>query len=127
MNLLLDNHAFIWYIEGNSKLQKKTYQLIDNPKINIFLSIASLWEISIKLNLKKIMLLINYEQLDELIQQLSIKILPITFTDTLINLNLENFHKDPFDRIIISQAISNNFALISNDSIFDLYSINRIW
>ncbi len=127
MNLLLDTHAFIWYIEGNDKLSSTSLDLIEDTDNNIFLSIASLWEISIKLKLNKLHLQVQYEILENILRKLSISILPITFEDTIINLNLERHHNDPFDHIIISQAISNDLFIIGNDTKFRLYKINVIW
>jgi PIN domain nuclease of toxin-antitoxin system len=127
MNILLDTHALIWYLEGNPNLRKNALNVIENFENNIFISIASLWEISIKIKLNKLTLIVPLIQLKSYLNQKSIKIMPINFEDILVNSTLENHHKDPFDRMIISQSINNNFPIITCDKSFNLYDIDIIW
>lgn len=127
MNILLDTHTLIWYIEGNSMLKSSTIEILENKDNKLNISIASLWEMSIKFNLGKLNLSVKFKDLLEILTILSIDILPISFEDTVTNLNLKFHHKDPFDRIIISQAMNNHLLMMSNDSIFDMYKLKRIW
>lgn len=91
------------------------------------MSIASLWEISIKLGLGKLSLQNSFSELEEVLQQLKIEILPITFSDTECYLNLPLHHRDPFDRILVAQAINHSLILISRDVAFDAYDLQRLW
>lgn len=97
----------------------------------IFISIASLWEISIKTSIGKLPMSRNYDEISAVLYDNLIEILPITFAHTLENNQLPFHHRDPFDRIIISQAIVENIDFISADATFDHYlngkSIKRIW
>jgi PIN domain nuclease of toxin-antitoxin system len=127
LDILLDTHAFIWYLEGDKQLSKVAQRAIESYENNIFISIASLWEMSIKLRIDKLKLSINFIELNDYITRYKIIILPITFNDIVTNLNLEFHHRDPFDRIIISQAISNNYPIITNDEIFKKYVNELIW
>ncbi|MFH1050526.1 MAG: type II toxin-antitoxin system VapC family toxin [bacterium] len=127
MNIILDTHTLIWYLEGNKSLSVKAKELTESNKNNIYVSIASLWEMSIKIRLGKLKLNIDFSDLSKIFDSYNIKILPLTFEDTLINLNLESEHSDPFDKIIISQALNNNFAIITNDSFFKRYQVEILW
>lgn len=126
MNILLDTHALIWFLEGNNNLSNKVVNEVENKDNNIFVSIASLWEISIKIKLKKLSLNIPLAQLGILLNQKGIDILPIVFEDILINSTLDSHHNDPFDRIIISQSIRSQFPIISYDKNFKKYGIEII-
>ena len=127
MDILLDTHALIWFIEGNNKLSSVAKQAIENHKNNYFFSIASIWEISIKESLGKISLNASLEKIIDIIHQNNIEILPIT-TSHLITLNkLEFHHKDPFDRLIISQAMVNGCSIVTKDQFFPLYDVPLIW
>ena len=97
----------------------------------IFISIASLWEISIKTSIGKLDISRSYEDVLDDLSDNSIEILPVTFAHTLENNRLPFHHRDPFDRLIVAQAIVENLDFISADAVFDDYltgkSIARIW
>lgn len=127
MNNLLDTHTLIWFIEGDSQLSEKAKTSIEkNEEIN-FLSIASLWEIAIKISIGKLELKTPFSKISEQLQNNGFQILPIAFEDTLRVSDLPFHHRDPFDRIIISQCFNNNLSLISKDKVFKEYGINLIW
>ena len=126
MNLLLDTHIFIWYLEGNECLSKKVLSYIRSLDNNIFISIASLWEISIKLKIGKLNLKYALKDLLNIIEENDMNLLGITFDDIIKNNSLELFHKDPFDRMIISQAVNNNLKLVSMDDNISKYNIDII-
>jgi len=92
-----------------------------------FLSIASLWEIAIKLSLDKLKLAIPFAKISDQITNNGFQIPPITFEDTLKLSSLTFHHKDPFDRIIISQSLHNNLTIISKDGYFDNYQVALTW
>ena len=127
MDILLDTHTFIWYIEGNSKLTEKAREAIELSADKVYLSIISLWEIAIKTGKNQLTLQNQFDDLLDVLDSLQIEILSITFADTKIYRNLPLYHRDPFDRMIISQAISNNLTIIGCDQFFDNYPIQILW
>ncbi|XZO01801.1 MAG: type II toxin-antitoxin system VapC family toxin [Microcoleus sp.] len=127
MNILLDTHTFLWYLEDSKQLSYQAAEIIEDPINTLRLSIASLWEISIKLGLGKLSLQNSFSELEEVLQQLKIEVLPITFSDTECYLNLPLHHRDPFDRILVAQAINYSLVLISRDVAFDAYDLQRVW
>ncbi|MBS1797778.1 MAG: type II toxin-antitoxin system VapC family toxin [Acidobacteria bacterium] len=131
MQYLVDTHVFLWFV-GNAKELSKTAQgVIEDGNNEIFISIASLWEISIKTALGKLSIKGNYESVIDDITDNSIQILPINFPHTVEQNRLPFHHRDPFDRIIVSQAIVEKMNLISADTVFDDYlngiPVKRIW
>ena len=127
MDILLDTHTFIWYIEGNSKLTEKAREAIELSADKVYLSIISLWEIAIKTGKNQLTLQNQFDDLLDVLDSLQIEILSITFADTKIYRNLPLHHGDPFDRMLISQAISNNLTIIGCDQSFDNYPIQILW
>ena len=131
MQLLIDTHVLIWFLEGSNLLSASRRQMIVSPANNVFVSIASIWEIAIKISVGKLILA---KPLTDVIKQIAaenIEILPILPEHTLQVSTLPFHHRDPFDRIIISQAIIESIDIISADEIFDDYlkgsPIKRIW
>ena len=131
MQYLIDTHVFLWFVSNAKELSQTAKTLIEDGQNEIHISIASLWEISIKTALRKLTINGNYESVIDDVNENSIQILPINFAHTAEQNRLPFHHRDPFDRIIISQAIVENMSLISADPIFDDYlkgkSIRRIW
>jgi len=127
MNYLLDTHTLIWFLSGDTELSVKARKAIEAESSNIFVSIASIWEIAIKVNLGRLDLKITFNQLRNEIEKNGFELLPITFNDILSLNELPMIHRDPFDRIIISQSLSNNFMLISKDKTFKSYQIKLLW
>ncbi len=126
MEFLLDTHAFLWYLLGDSNLGSKAKEAIDT-KTGLYFSIASLWEISIKINVGKLQLNRSFEYLPQELEYINAQILPITFKDTEIYASLPLHHRDPFDRILVAQTMNNSLVLISRDEAFDAYPIQRVW
>ena len=131
MQYLIDTHTFLWFTEGSSELSVKAKNLIKNKDNEIFISIASLWEISIKTATGKLEITGSYDLIIEDIIENEMQILPINFAHTVIQNQLPFHHRDPFDRIIASQAVVENMDLINVDAIFDTYfedkEVKRIW
>ncbi|EGJ33940.1 MULTISPECIES: type II toxin-antitoxin system VapC family toxin [Moorena] len=123
---LLDTHTFIWLSENDQNLPKRLRDMIDVAD-SVYLSIASLWEIAIKLNLGKLSLQRSYQTIESELQSSDISLLPIAFIDTLQISNLPLHHRDPFDRMLIAQAMNRSLVLISRDNKFDAYPIQRLW
>jgi PIN domain nuclease of toxin-antitoxin system len=127
MNLLIDTHILIWYIAGNPRLKLAMANILEEAANDIFISIASLWEISIKVSKGKLDLGIEFDELATILTQLNIQILPILFSDLNVHRTLCFHHTDPFDRLIISQSINQNLMLMSADSAFSDYPVQNIW
>ncbi len=127
MNFLLDTHTFLWFINGDVQLSEKAKKGIENPDNTNYISIASFWEVAIKLGLKKIELGFPYQELKEQALKNNFVILPLAFDHTHQLTKLPSHHRDPFDRIIISQAIYEQFIVISKDPNFSLYNVQILW
>jgi PIN domain nuclease of toxin-antitoxin system len=128
MAYLLDTHTFLWFLEGSKHLSKKTKDIIINPKNKTFISIASIWEMGIKISLDKLELNLSLEELKQELIRNEIEILPLDF-DHIIELSKLDFHhRDPFDRILISQSRSEKLTILSKDSHFKLYKqVKVVW
>jgi PIN domain nuclease of toxin-antitoxin system len=127
MKILLDTHTFLWYIQDNQRLSMKVAELLENSRHDLYLSIVSLWEIAIKVGKGKLILDNSFDELQEILGQLKIKNLPVTFADTNIYIDLPSHHGDPFDRMLIAQAMNHSLIVVSRDSAFDAYPIQRLW
>lgn len=123
MQILLDTHILIWFLEGNNLLSTKRQKLLSQAQNDVYISIASLWELAIKISIGKITL---SKSLFQVIQQLgveNIEILPILPQHVLQVETMPFHHRDPFDRIIIAQAQVENLTIISDDTEFANYSV----
>jgi PIN domain nuclease of toxin-antitoxin system len=128
MQILLDTHAFIWFIEGNNSLSSTARDSILKPENQLYLSIASLWEIAIKLNLDRLSFAEPFEQLIPHQMKLnSIHSLPISLLHLNQLIDLPFHHRDPFDRLLIAQAISEKLPIITRDKSFPDYEVVLIW
>ena len=125
-SFLLDTHTFIWLTENNPRLPDRLRDMIDDADL-VYLSIASLWKIAIKLKLGKLALQREYETIGPAIEASDILILPIVFADTVQIRHLPLHHGDPFDRILIAQGMNHSLPIISTDLKFDAYEVQRIW
>jgi PIN domain nuclease of toxin-antitoxin system len=128
MDLLLDTHVIIWSIQGNEHLSQTARKAIEDEDNSLYLSIASIWEIAIKLGLGKLELSIPLDRvLDDFIIPSGIEILSIEISHLLVLRDLPLHHRDPFDRLLISQSQSELLTLISGDRIFSDYAVNILW
>ena len=127
MKLLLDTHTFIWWDSDPSKLSKRALELLKDKNNLRLLSVVSLWEIQIKHQLGKLTLNKTLREIVASQKNNFIEILPITVTHVLALDSLSIFHKDPFDRLLIAQANTENAVLISCDSVFANYSVKVEW
>jgi len=128
MNLLLDTHAFIWWATEPEKLSPQARAHCEDDNNNLLLSVDSVWEMQIKLQLGKLKLddplraFIEYQQ-----QADDLRILPIDIEHVFALDNLPLHHKDPFDRIIVAQANVEELFVVSKDEIFSAYPVKLIW
>lgn len=128
MRLLLDTHIFIWYISANPRLTPRVRALIEDENNVNLLSIASIWKMAIKQNKGKLSLSSDFKIF--IVQQLSlnrISRLDITLDHIDVVARLPLHHGDPFDRLIIAQAIEEGIPILSADSVFDAYPCDRFW
>lgn len=127
MKILIDTHVFLWFINDSRKLISNAAEILESD-IDLLLGIASLWEIAIKVNLKKLTLPDAYEIfIPQQIALNSIEILNVSIEHLAVVAKLPLHHRDPFDRLLIAQAIAENIAIISADNKFDMYGVNRLW
>lgn len=126
MTLLLDTHALIWFLDEDTRLPASIRTQIETTP-TVFVSIASLWEIAIKANIGKLDLSAPFSSIEPNLVALDITQLPIIFKDLEIYLSLPLHHRDPFDRILIAQAIHHSLPLVSQDTQMDAYAIQRLW
>lgn len=127
MNLLLDTHTFIWWDSDPSKLSDKSRILISNRFNRIYLSIASLWEIQIKQNLGKLKIRKPLREIVEEQQRNNILLLNINLDHVIMLESIGDYHKDPFDRLIIAQALREDLTIITRDNAFTEYRAPLIW
>jgi PIN domain nuclease of toxin-antitoxin system len=126
MQLLIDTHVLIWFLEGNKSLSKPHRQIISDSNNDVFVSIASLWEIAVKISLGKLTLA---KPLADVIKQIAvenIEVLPILPKHTLQVSSLPFHHRDPFDRIIVAQSQVENLPIVTNDIEFSHYGIKLL-
>ena len=128
MRFLLDTHTLLWSFNGSSSLSPRAHRLIEDGSNEILVSAASAWEIATKVRLGK--LPTGEELVSDLegyLSQLGCVPLPISLDHAVRAGRLPGEHRDPFDRMLIAQAQSENLKIISNDRIFDDYHVQRIW
>ena len=128
MRLLLDTHAFLWWLAGSERLSQQARQAIANEANDVLVSAASAWEIATKHRLGKLR---NAEivalDIAGAISGQGFEELAITVDDTGRAGELPGPHRDPFDRMLISQALARNLVLISIETLFDQYGVRRLW
>ncbi len=128
MKVLLDTHAFLWLITDEDRLSENARQTFLNTENSLFFSAASLWEICIKKSLGKISLKDGWFQtIKEEMAINTIQWLPIEMTHCAEVTELPFHHRDPFDRMLIAQAIVEEMKLLSRDSRLSDYAIELIW
>ena len=121
MNYLIDTHILLWCMIGHKRIGTETQNIIENEQNTIFLSNASLWEITIKVSIGKLKLKGTLSDLNEYLNEKGFKILEFDFEDLETLLNLPFHHQDPFDRLIVAQSITKNLEIITDDEHVKLY------
>ena len=128
MRLLLDTHTLLWFTLGDSQLSRTVRNLIDDPSNAKFVSPATFWEIAIKVSIGKLALFQTYEEfIDRGIYQNGFQILPVEPRHTAALIAMPFHHKDPFDRLLIAQALVEGMPIVSVDGAFDPYGVTRLW
>jgi len=128
MRVLLDTHAVIWWVDQDSLLSHASHAAIADPANELLVSAATVWEIAIKLGLAKLSLSMPYGQwMNQALTALQASLLPITVEYAEVQAGLPYHHRDPFDRLLIAQALVEKVPVIGTDSIFEQYGVARIW
>lgn len=126
MNFLIDTHALIWHIRGAKKLGKNVISVIEDTENTVYVSKASLWEMAIKISLGKLEISIPFEELEVYLEENEFLVLDYNFEHLKTLLILPFHHSDPFDRLIISQAITDGLSIITHDAAFNNYSVKTL-
>lgn len=127
MNLLVDTHAMLWFVAGDKRLSSKARKAIEDRGCTSYVSIASWWEIAIKCSLNKLRLDVPYEDfMAERVEE-GFRVLSIDSRHLPALATLPLHHRDPFDRLIICQAMAESMAICTSDSYFAAYDIQRVW
>jgi PIN domain nuclease of toxin-antitoxin system len=125
MRILIDTHIFLWFINNDPQLSPTTKKLLESD-VDLLLSVASLWEIAIKVSTGKMTLPKPFEIfIPEQLQQNEIAILPIEIDHVTYITTLAFHHRDPFDRLLIAQSIVEGIPIVSVDTAFDPYNVDR--
>ncbi|MBT9098105.1 type II toxin-antitoxin system VapC family toxin [Methylovulum psychrotolerans] len=128
---MLDTHSFLWSIWEPEKLGSQAVAVIENADNEVFVSCISFWEVSLKYALGKLSLGCNPDTLLKLADDMGFTTIPLTPKEAALFYQLPKLaHKDPFDRMLIWQAVANDWVLISKDSQFDAYGssgLKTIW
>jgi len=127
MDLLLDTHSLIWFLNGDEKLSIRAKSAIEDPKNSKIVSIASIWEIAIKISLGKFKFSKGFKHFLDMVEDNGFEILPITFEHAIELSTLEFIHRDPFDRLLISQSIADKLLIVTKDDNIKRYKIETIW
>jgi PIN domain nuclease of toxin-antitoxin system len=128
MRVLLDTHAVIWWVDQDSLLSRASHAAIADPANQLLVSAATVWEIAIKLGLAKLSLSMPYRQwMNQALADLQAALLPITVEYAEVQAGLPYHHRDPFDRLLIAQALVEKVPVIGADATFEQYGVARIW
>ena len=127
MELLLDTHAFLWFINGDKRLPVTWKQALQNPANDVYLSVVSLWETIIKYQLGKLPLPVSPEKyIPEQRERHSISSLPLHEASMVYLTQLPNLHRDPFDRILVCQALQRNLIFVTADAKVQAYPVKLL-
>jgi len=128
MKALLDTHTFLWWITDSPKLSSRVGEIISDGENELFLSAASGWEIAIKVQLGRLKVPEDLERF--ILEQLrinNIKGLPIEMSHALHMRSLPDYHRDPFDRMLVVQAQVENLPILTADPLISKYQVEVIW
>jgi PIN domain nuclease of toxin-antitoxin system len=128
MSILLDTHTFLWLTSHSALLSQYIKSLFSEPQNDFYLSLASIWEMAIKIKIGKLHVpspLLQF--ISEQVSQNEIKLLNIKLEHVIEIAELPLHHRDPFDRLLIAQSLVENMPIASVDKVFDDYAVQRLW
>ena len=127
MRYLIDTHVLIWYLNGDDALPEKYAALMLEPQNELYVSIVSIWELTIKMSLKKLECDKNIQEIEEYILSKDYEVMNVSFGHLKTLFDLPKIHGDPFDRLLIAQAISEGLNILSADKQFQAYPVQVAW
>lgn len=126
-NYLIDTHCWLWWHMNPDRLSRQAFELIEDGETSISFSVVSAWEIGIKYSLKKLKLPLHpYEYIPKRLEISYMDVLPVQLEHALQVEKLPDHHKDPFDRLLIAQAVAENLTVISSDRQLQSYNIDLV-
>lgn len=128
MRHLLDAHSLIWALDDPRRLGATARAVLENPDNELVVSVATIWELSIKTGIGKLSLSLPYRQwVERALSDLGITVSPITLEFTARQTALPFHHGDPFDRLLVAQCLVETVPIVSADAVFDQYGVTRLW
>jgi PIN domain nuclease of toxin-antitoxin system len=128
MRLLADTHTLLWFLQGDKRLSKKAATLLESPESLVFVSIASVWEIAIKISLQKLRISYSLDKdLPQLLQDCGFHLLPVSCAHVARIPSLPFHHRDPFDRLLITQSLVENLRIVTQNPQFSAYDVDMVW
>ena len=128
MRALLDTHAFLWWIDDDARLSAPARGVIADGENQILLSVVSVWEILVKAGLGRLVIEEPVaERVSEQIEANAFEVLPIHLRHALRLTDLPSLHRDPFDRMLVAQALEEGLTVISGDRALSDYPIRLVW
>jgi PIN domain nuclease of toxin-antitoxin system len=128
LKLLLDTHAFLWWLKSDARLSRRARDLIADPESDVFVSIATVWEIAIKATLGQLEMPVDLGAfLRRQLQDNGFESLSITFEHAVAVRDLPPHHRDPFDRLLVCQSRIESLALVTSDSAIAAYGADVVW
>jgi len=127
MNYILDTHSIIWFLNGSSQLSEKSRITIESSDNQKFISIGTVWELAIKISIGKFEFQSGLNGFVDLVEENGFDILPLSHFDLIHLTNLPFIHRDPFDRLLIAQAMENKMTIITKDEHISKYTISTLW
>lgn len=126
MVILLDTHFVMWALTGDDRISKAHLKLLENPGQEVHVSLASIWEIAIKLSIRKLKLQASLPETMHNIRALGFRVLPIEEQHIFALSALPHHHRDPFDRILIAQALHEDMHILTADKHFKAYDVKLV-
>ena len=127
MDIIIDTHAAIWLFEGNEKMSESTREILNDLKNMVYVSIASVWEVAIKISTGKLEFDGGIENFIDTIYRNEFELLNISPKHIKTVTGLPYIHRDPFDRMLVAQAIVEDMAIMTTDDNIIKYEIKSIW
>lgn len=128
MRLLIDAHALIWVLDDPRRLPPASRAALEDAGNELFVGAGTIWELSIKVALGRLALSLPFaDWMSQAIRDLGASVVPIRIEHATAQIGLPYHHRDPFDRLLIAQALHDGFGVVSADAVFDRYGVPRLW
>ncbi len=127
MRLLLDGHAFLWFVSGDRRLGDAARLAIESPEAEPHLSLATVWELAIKVSVGRLTMAAPFHAFMTEKLATNLRLLPIRLPHALAIHSLPFHHRDPFDRMVIAQALVDQMPVVTRDRVFSKYGVEVVW